>query len=186
MNVYDFDDTIYAGDSTMHFYRFCAKHYPKVLLALPKQILAVIGMKVGILSRNTAKELAFSYLKWVPDISSALSLFWNEHRKNLKSWYLTQKKSDDVIISASPEFVLKPICDELDVRLIGTCVDPRTGKFQGPNCRNKEKVVRFYAEYPGAVIDDFYSDSAVDTPLAELAKNAFLVKDDSISKWTFS
>ncbi len=185
MNVYDFDDTIYAGDSTMHFYRFCAKQYPSVWLALPKQVLAVVGMKLGLLSRDAAKELAFSYLNRVPDISATLALFWDSHRKNLKSWYLNQKKPDDVIISASPEFVLKPICDELNIRLIGTCVNPQTGKFQGPNCRGKEKVVRFYAEYPNAVIDDFYSDSAVDTPLAKLAKSAFLVKDDSISEWIF-
>ncbi len=183
MNVYDFDDTIYAGDSTMHFYRFCAKHYPQVWLALPKQIFAVFGMKLGILSRNDAKESALSFLKWVPDTSAALSLFWSSHRKNLKSWYLKQKKPDDVIISASPEFILQPICNELGVHLIGTCADPHTGHFQGANCRGKEKVARFYAEYPNATIDEFYSDSVVDSPLAELAKHAFFVNGDIISEW---
>ena len=33
MNVYDFDKTIYRGDSTMDFWRYCLKRYPKAVLA---------------------------------------------------------------------------------------------------------------------------------------------------------
>lgn len=31
MNVYDFDKTIYAGDSTIDFYLFCLKRQPAIL-----------------------------------------------------------------------------------------------------------------------------------------------------------
>ena len=29
MNVYDFDKTIYAGDSTIDFWKFCMIRYPR-------------------------------------------------------------------------------------------------------------------------------------------------------------
>ena len=38
-------------------------------------------------------------------------------------------------------------------------------------------------EYPNTQIDKFYSDSLSDTPLAELARAAFLVKGSQILPW---
>ena len=34
-------------------------------------------------------------------------------------------------------------------------------------------------------IDNFYSDSYSDTPLAEISENAFMVKGDRIYNWEF-
>ena len=36
-------------------------------------------------------------------------------------------------------------------------------------------------EYPDAEVEQFYSDSLHDTPLARLAREAFLVKGDALS-----
>ena len=100
------------------------------------------------------------------------------------SMFLDQQKPDDMIISASPEFLLKPICEKLGIQhLIASKVDVRTGKFSGENCRGKEKVRRLAAEYGSAYIDQFYSDSHSDLPLAQLADQAFLVKKGSVTKW---
>lgn len=35
MNVYDFDKTIYYGDSTADFYLFCLKRHKKILTLAP-------------------------------------------------------------------------------------------------------------------------------------------------------
>ena len=35
MNVYDFDKTIYRGDSTVDFWRHCLRRYPGAARALP-------------------------------------------------------------------------------------------------------------------------------------------------------
>ena len=48
------------------------------------------------------------------------------------------------------------------------------------NCHGEEKVRRFREVYGDAQIDEFYSDSLHDTPLAKEAKRAFLVKKDEI------
>ena len=48
MNVYDFDNTIYRGDSSVDFFRHCAVKYPRTLLsavgALPWMLAMVLGI----------------------------------------------------------------------------------------------------------------------------------------------
>ena len=38
MNLYDFDETIYDGDSTRDFVLYCYKNYPRTLAYLPRQL----------------------------------------------------------------------------------------------------------------------------------------------------
>ena len=99
-------------------------------------------------------------------------------------WYLNQRKQDDIVISASPKFLLTPICDRLGIRhLIASEVDPITGMFTGENCRGQEKVRRLEAEYNVTNMDSFYSDSHSDLPLAKLADKAFLVGKGVVTEW---
>lgn len=92
-------------------------------------------------------------------------------------------KDTDLIISASPDFLILPICKRLNVRGIASKVNPQTGELLGPNCRGEEKVKRFNEVYPNETIDDFYSDSLSDLPLASIAHHAYLVKNQKICSW---
>lgn len=183
MNVYDFDDTIYDGDSTVDFFLFCARRHPKTWLSIPKQAVALVAMALKLMKRDAAKQMAMAYLKHVPNVDEALAAFWRQNTPKLKDWYLAQKHPDDVIISASPAFILQPVCKALGVALIATPVDKHTGRFAGPNCRGQEKVVRFRQAHGDAAIEEFYSDSMSDAPLAALAQRAYMVKKDDITPW---
>jgi phosphoserine phosphatase len=108
--------------------------------------------------------------------------FWKQHRVHLQEFYLNQKKKDDVIISASPTFLLQPLINEWGCILIASVVDPKTGHSE-ENCWGPEKVKRFEQKYPLDSIDEFYSDSLSDTPLAQHAKKAFFVTGTKIEKW---
>jgi putative flippase GtrA len=113
-----------------------------------------------------------------------LTLFWAEKRGALKPWYLAQKKATDIIISASPEFLLNQIvCKELHLCLLASPVDANTGKFTGKNCRGEEKIHRLDAAFPGLQIGEFYSDSLSDAPLAARAKHAFFVEGRKRTPW---
>ena len=61
---------------------------------------------------------------------------------------------------------------------MGSPVDRHTGRFSGLNCHGEEKVRRFREVFPEVQIDEFYSDSHSDAPLAALAKRAWLVRGD--------
>jgi putative flippase GtrA len=184
MNIYDFDDTIYAGDSTVDFYLFALRRHPGLVMGtIIPNIANGILFKLGHISRQEFKERYFKL--FLPKINARelVDEFWQTQGKRVKPWYLAQKQADDLMISASPEFLLAPICSELGVRLIATTVDPLTGEFLSPNCRGEEKVRRLTAKYGPVPVDAFYTDSPSDAPLAALAKRAFVVRGDRIIEW---
>ena len=51
-------------------------------------------------------------------------------------------------------------------------MNPQTGLYDGLNCHGEEKVRRMRELYPDAEIEQFYSDSLHDTPLARLARRS--------------
>lgn len=184
MNTYDFDKTIFYPDSSFCFYRFCLMRYPSALFPTLKESLrAARRYQRGELSAKALKEQLFSFLPMIPDVDAAVRLFWKQNEKRLGSWYLAQKREDDLILSASPRFLLQPICEKLCVSLIATEMDPHTGKISGENCHDHEKVCRFYQCYPEGHTENFYSDSLSDSPMAEIADQAFLVKKHKLSPW---
>ena len=167
MNVYDFDDTIFRGDSTRAFWAYCLKRAPGLARFLPRQCAAAVRYGQG-----------------VPDADAWAEDFWRTHERRFRPWYLAQKQPDDLVISASPEFLLAPACRRLGIRPpIASRVDARTGRYTGLNCKGAEKVSRFREQYPDAEIGQFYSDSRSDAPLAHLARRAFLVRGDSYTSW---
>ena len=101
----------------------------------------------------------------------------------MRAWYQAQRREDDVIVSASPEFLLAPIAAQLGARLIASRVDPFTGQYDGENCHGAEKVRRFQAEFGAAQPDAFYSDSLSDAPMARLATRAYLVRGERVLPW---
>ena len=186
MNVYDFDKTIYDGDSTADFYLFSLKRHKKILCLAPSLFGAFL--KFYLFKKGTKtdfKQVMYRFLGCC-DIDRDIADFWEINRSKIKKYYLRQQKEDDVIISASPEFLLEPICDSLGIRfLMASRVDKHTGVYSGINCHGKEKVRRFREKFPQGKIGEFYSDSYSDTPLAEIAGKAFIVKGEQLSEWVF-
>ena len=184
MNAYDFDGTIYKGDSSVDFYLFTLRRHPSVLTLLPKQAAAFFRFKRRKCDKTAMKQVFFGFVKKIPDIDREVSVFWDKKQKKIYGWYLEQKRADDVIISASPEFLLGEICRRLELAPpIGSPVDKKTGEFCGKNCHDTEKAVRFHASHGQAEIEEFYSDSRSDTPMAELAKRAFFVSKHRPEPW---
>lgn len=184
MNVYDFDNTIYRGDSSIDFWLFCLKHRPGIVLLLPYQFWMAFLYKLKIVEKVKFKEAFFSFLKRLPDAEKSVCIFWDKNQNKIKEWYVKQQKEDDLVISASPLFLLEEICKRVGIkRLIATDVDIKSGSFRSPNCYGEEKVKRFRLEYPDENVNGFYSDSLSDRNMAEIAQNAFIVKGDNINPW---
>ena len=185
MNVYDFDGTVYRGDSTWDFYRFALRRSISLLRYLPAQLWGLLGYLLGSFDKTAFKERFFRFLRGINDVEREVSAFWQAHRCDIAPWYLSQRQPDDLIISASPEFLLAPICRELGVRLIASEVDTASGAFLSPNCRGEEKVLRYKKAFGTAEIGSFYTDSVSDLPMAQLAQQAYIVKNGSPEVWKF-
>ena len=184
INVYDFDKTIYDGDSSIDFYFYCLKNKPSIILLLPKQFIAFVLYKLKIRDKKYFKEMFFSFVKKINNIDKYINGFWKISIRKIKPWYISQKKHTDVIISASPEFLLLPIKKKLNIsKIIASKVDVKTGNFLSNNCYGEEKVVRFKSEV-NKKIKSFYTDSYSDMPMMLLAQEKYLVKNKQIKKIT--
>ena len=179
--LYDFDGTIYDGDSSVDFFKFCLKKDKTIYKMLPKLAIKFLAYKSKNITDTELKEYVFSFLKNFKNIDKVVKEFWKTHESKIKNFYLEKKHDQDIIISASPEFLLKPICEKLKVKdLIASDVDKTTGKFKKPNNRGEEKVKEFYKKYPKVEILEMYSDSLHDKPLLDLAKKSYFVKKNKL------
>jgi len=184
MNVYDFDKTIYPKDSTMAFYFFCLKKHPAILRYIFKQGWFFALFAIGVIDKTAFKDKAYCFLKGLPDIDGLVEAFWAKNYGKIENWYLKQQEPDDLIISASPEFLLRPLCEKLGIQnLMASCVEKKTGQYTGRNCYGEEKVNRFREQFADEDMTRFYSDSLSDTPLAELAGESFIVTRQERMPW---
>ena len=181
INVYDFDHTIYDGDASLDFIIYCMRSQPRTWKHFPLQALALVRYALGLATRKQIKQVAFAFLRDTTNVDTLLKSFWTTHENKIKPWYLKQKHSSDLIISASPEFLLEPIAKKLGIASpIATVMDKRTGKISGENCRADEKVKRLHKYDPSIKIAHCYSDSMSDMPLLSLADNAYIVRGHDV------
>lgn len=185
MNVYDFDNTVYKGESALQFFFFYIKRDPYLLKYVPKVMYALIKYKAGkvTVEQALAEYAPFveDYFRKIPDLKADAVLFWNEHEKNIKPFYKELQKDDDVFVTASPINTMREICDRLGVKhCVGSIIDEKTGKITRL-CMRSHKIPAFLEAFPDAHIDNFYTDSPKnDAPLIELADHAFIVKGNKI------
>ena len=182
MDVYDFDGTLYEGDSTRDFVMWCARRYPRVAVTLPRAgIAAAACFGLHAIEKTRFKSALYRFLRYVPDVTRDVKWFWAEREKLIAG--PCNPKPGDLVISAGPEFLLRDVCARRGLALIASQVDPYTGRVLGPNCSNAEKAKRFREAYPDESIDDFYSDSHNDDPLAQIAARAHFVKNGMLHPW---
>lgn len=189
INVYDFDQTIYQGDCARDFFKYCLFHYPlKVSKVFPLMSVSFLRYKLNKIERYKLLESIYQYLLYldVDNFELLVNEFWDKHQHKVYNWYFKQKKVDDLIISASPSFLIGNICQRLNLNYIAASLDINSGKYVGDgSCYGKDKVRLFKKYYPEVEINEFYSDSYSDQPLALLAKKAFMVKNGCVREWEF-
>lgn len=185
MNVYDFDETIFTGDSEDYFFAYLFQK-PGFFWDRVRYHWYELLYKCKLVSKTRAREAEYSLLRKIDDLDAVLTDYWDKHEKHMKRWYAAAKRPDDVIASATPRFLMEPIVARLGLTgLVATDMDPRTGKIHGEFAAGQYKVDEFKKQYPLEEIDAFYSDAYSDHFLAECARRAFVVhgENDEITEW---
>jgi len=185
MNVYDFDGTIYHPDCSIDFCFWCMNRHPTLYITFfPGALNALVRYKLGRMPRHLIMRRFFSYLTRIDDFDAQIERFWDRHEDRISRWYLAQKRDDDLIISASPLCVMAPIARRLGVRVVATEYDREYGVFLNNLMAAKEKA-RYIIDHGFPMIENFYSDSLADTPLAFCAEKAHLVtkKAQKVTDW---
>ena len=183
MKGYDFDKTIYDGDSTTDFFFYIIFHRPYLLVFVPYFLIVLSLYGLKIIGKKRIKELLFFFIPWHKNINKIVDKFWQKHANKVFDWYSFQKQPDDLIISASLDFLLEPVMKLLSIKnWMSTRFNVKTGKIFGENCYGKEKLNRFNIEYKKVELEAFYSDSMSDLPMMKVAKEAWLVKNKKPQK----
>ena len=184
VEVYDFDKTIYNGDSSIDFFIFCLKKKHSIILCIPKILVYFLLYLVKLKSKKEVKKVFFSFLKKLNDVDLIIEEFWNINKSKIKKFYVNKPNHDrDIIISASPAFLLKPICLKFTIYdLISSKLDKHSAEFLGENCKGFEKVNRLKSKYKNVIVESIYTDSYSDQPLIDISNNAYIVRGNSIKK----
>lgn len=185
LNIYDFDHTIYDGDCSLDFHKYCLRRQPALGMYIPYQSLHYLLFLLGLENRTVFKSRFFSFLKSLKNVDQVVEDFWDTHEMKVKQWYKDTAKPGDIIISASPDFLLRPFVQKRlrGSKLIATIMNAKTGAIQGENCHGKEKVLRFRAVYGDMKVGKMYTDSLADIPLLELAKEPYIVRKTRIERY---
>lgn len=187
MNVYDFDNTIYDGESALDFFLCYMKEHPAWIRFLPKVLFAVLRYKRG---KITIEQMLTDYAPYIQKIFCSYEdweaftvRFWDGHMNKIKSFYQNVRKEDDIILTASPEMTIKEAADRLGIRnIVCSKIDPKTGEITRL-CMRENKILALKEDFGDINIEDFYTDSMEnDGFFAEHAQRVFLVKGQRVKQ----
>ena len=176
-DLYDYDGTICPGDTGSAFWLFCLVRRPYILVFLPFQLIGGLCYLLGVCDFLARRCSIHCYMRAL----NAEKLAERFAQKRVqKTFAYFQKRDPDrpvVVCSASPDFLLRPICQKLGVaRLVATDVDPKTGVVSGKVCKGKEKVRRLEKACADCTFENVYSDSLRhDVHILRLGKTAYRV-----------
>lgn len=186
MNAFDFDNTIYDGESIYDFFVFCLIKNKKLLKFFPKVIKKLIEYKLNKISIDKIYDLSSSIINYAVKTSNykieeLVKLFWKKNIKKLKPEILKLVKKNDLIITGCPDFLINYISDKLNTKnIISTKYNVLESKVEFINL-GQNKVLQYKKIYGDKKIDNFYTDSFVDTPFMKYSKNVYFVKKNKIT-----
>ncbi len=190
--VFDFDHTLYDGDSGSHLFAWMIRRNPlRVLAAL--LATPVLGPMVAFLP---TRRWGISGYVWigsfgvhrVREFDRVIDRYVATHREEIASRLLPvalevfaahRARGDRVVVAtgAPPELaraILGFVAHE-DVPVVGTAVGPRLGAVVATrHCHNEEKM-RMLRERGYGDIEVAYSDSSADLPLLKAARRPVVV-----------
>lgn len=188
IDVYDFDGTIYDGDSTADFVLFCLPRHPGLIAGLPRVAAAALRLAAGRIGLTQFKSVLFGEMSRRFSLEEEAKAFWQSEktRAKLGAWFHdTPRDLPIVIASASPEFELIHAANILGVgTLIGTKCDMRTGALTGKNCKGAEKIARIREAIGDYEVRAMYTDDAkADGPLLAIAREGYIVTHGKVERW---
>lgn len=185
MNAYDFDDTIYDGESLFDFFFFCLKKEKRLFKYIPFVIVFTIKYKLNLLTikeiTKKIEQLSMNFLDNIDyDYEPLVKEFWDKNINKLKPQFLKKLKKEDLIITGCPNFLINHIKDKLNVdNIICTEFNLEEEKLEFL-CFGENKVKKFREIYKDKKINEFYTDALADTPFMKIADKAYFVKKNKI------
>ena len=110
--VYKFNKIIYQGNIDKDFYFFCCKKNKRLYLYFFKHIFFYILSLISLKAEMYYKKTYHTYLKKIKEINLIVDEFAIKNKKKIKAWYNNQYNKNNLIVSNSPDFIVKPFLKE--------------------------------------------------------------------------
>lgn len=186
--LFDFDGTITVSDTFTDFLRFAA-HPRRIVVGGVLLSPVGLGYKCGLISGATARP-AYSRYAFRGERAAAIRKLGRRYAADVLPgrirgraldrirWHKAQGDTV-VVVSASLDVYLNPLCKGLDVQVICSELEERegrlTGRYVSGDCSGAGKVRRILAEldihrYPVVYA---YGDTTEDLPMLALAHRRF-------------
>ncbi len=179
--VYDFDGTIYDGDSCKDIVKYGLKKHPFLTLkALKKAKKLNKEYEAGLVPFEKVKEALLSFIFEIRNYPKFINKFVSSHMKKIKPFYNARKTQNDLIASASYELWISLFARNLGVKHVIATRTDSDGHILDRNCKGAEKVRKIQQLFPKATIACSYSDSSVDIPILEMANVAYVVEGNKL------
>ena len=186
MKVFDFDNTLYHGESSVDLALYMIRTNKKIIKYLPSIFFNLIKYKLCMVEKKKMIIAINDFLKNAmhdkDEIFNSVDGFWQKNRCKLDKKMLGRINKDDVIITAGPDFLIYGIRDLLNTdNIICSRIDADRMKVKYLNFGDN-KVKQYKKVYGDKHIDCFYTDSFNDIALMDISDKVYLVKKGSLKR----
>lgn len=179
MKVFDFDNTLYDGESLVDFFEFLCdkkdelrkyKKLVKIMLKLYEMNMLPTSLIKKELNKHK-NDVSFN----TNNIDKYVNEFWDKNKHKLNKDLIKLINKDDLIITASLDVLLNPIRKELKTKHIISSIANIEKKDIDFICYKENKVLKYKELYKEELIDVLYTDSYADKPLMDISKKVILI-----------
>lgn len=180
IKVFDFDNTIYRGESSVDLALFMIKNNKKILLYLPSIFVNMIKYKLCLVKKEKLIKKINNFMSAVifdrKELLELVERFWSKKIHKLDRKMLKRINRDDVIITAGPDFLIHGIKKLLNTNnIISSEIDEAKNKMKYFNFGDN-KVKRYKELYGDKRISCLFTDSYNDRALMDISDKVFIVK----------
>ena len=179
MKVFDFDNTLYDGETLVDFFYYLCdkkeelnkyKGLVSFLLNLYEKNLLPMPLVKKVFNKH---KNDFNYN--LSNKDKYINEFWELNKHKLNKDLIKTIKKDDVIITATIDVLLNPIKKELKTKNILCSITNIETKEIEFMCYKENKVIKYKEIYKDTPIDVLYTDSYADKPLMDISNKVILI-----------
>ena len=184
--IFDFDNTLYRGESAVDFALFMIRSNRKIIFWLPKIFWNRLKYKLCLVKKDNMEAQIDRFLQsCLPEPENLRRLvrqFWKLHIRKLDSGMISRINPEDVIITAGPAFLLFPIRKQLGTaNLLCSEVDLSRKRVLYLNFSD-HKVQRYRERFGQTPVKAFYTDSYNDRAMMQIAEKVYLVQKGNVRR----
>ncbi|MBR5364202.1 MAG: haloacid dehalogenase-like hydrolase [Oscillospiraceae bacterium] len=184
--IFDFDNTLYRGESAVDFALFMIRSNRKIIFWLPKIFWNLLKYKLCLVKKDNMEAQIDRFLQsCLPEPENLRRLvrqFWKLHIRKLDSGMISRINPEDVIITAGPAFLLLPIRKQLGTaNLLCSEVDLSRKRVLYLNFSD-HKVQRYRERFGQTPVKAFYTDSYNDGAMMQIAEKVYLVQKGNVRR----